>query len=387
MTSTDAIFASVIEWQRQIHRQPEIGFDTIKTASLCADVLRQAGLEVRENVGQTGVVADLDVPGSSKRVAFRADMDALPMDEETDLPHKSEVAGAAHLCGHDAHTAMLLGAAAWLSNARDQLKHSIRFIFQPCEERLPGGAPGMIRDGCLDGVEAIYGVHVWPEIPTGEVGILSGPAMASPHDLAIDIRGVGGHAATPHKTTDPPLAAAQIVTLLQGVVSRQVDPLQSAVVTIAQIHTGSADNVIPNYAQLRGTIRIFDDEVRDRVLSSVERIARQVGEAFGNEVEVTIRSGYPVLVNDANACDWARAALQATHRIQPEEQVEPSLGGEDFAFYLKERPGAFLFLGNYDAAKEIVHYCHHPRFQVDDEAMRNGVNLWCDLATRLELPG
>jgi amidohydrolase len=369
----------VIDWQRRIHADPEIGFDTVRTAALAAEALRAAGLEVRTGVGRTGVVADLDVPGGGGRLAFRADMDALPMDEEGDLPHRSRNPGAAHMCGHDAHTAMLLGAATVLAANRDALPRPMRFLFQPCEEAPPGGAPSMIEDGCLDGVERIYGQHVWPILPTGSVGIVRGPAMAQPDTWSIRLEGKGGHAAVPELARDPVVAAAHLATALQTVISRNVDPLDSAVLSVTQIHAGTADNIIPAEAKLTGTIRSFRTEVGDVVRGRLEEITRSVAAAFQVEATLDLVRGYPVLVNDGSACDVAEAALAGSD-LELAPDAMPVLGGEDFAYYLEHVPGAFLFQGNRDEAKGIVHFCHHPRFVVDDAALRNGVELWLRLA-------
>ncbi|MGE4632671.1 MAG: amidohydrolase, partial [Planctomycetota bacterium] len=215
---TGGVMDQVISLQRDIHSHPEIGFDTVRTAGLVAQHLKAAGIDTREQIGKTGVVGDIEVPGATRCVAFRADMDALPMDEESDLPHRSTIPGAAHMCGHDAHTSMLVGAATALAGIRDRLPCSIRFIFQPNEEALPGGAPAMIADGCLEGVDRIFGMHVWPEFDTGKIGIVEGPTMAQPDTFRIQITGRGGHAATPHACIDPIVCGSQIISSAQHIV-------------------------------------------------------------------------------------------------------------------------------------------------------------------------
>ncbi|MGE3164313.1 MAG: M20 family metallopeptidase [Planctomycetota bacterium] len=367
----------VIALQREIHADPEIGFDTVRTAARVSAALRSAGLSVRERVGQTGVVADLEVPGARERVAFRADMDALPMEEENDLPHRSRNPGAAHLCGHDAHTAMLVGAAQVLSQLRSGLRRSLRFIFQPNEECLPGGAPAMIADGCLDGVDRIYGMHVWPLLATGSIGIHPGPTMAQPDTFRVTLEGVGGHAAAPHRNRDPIVCGAQIVSALQTIVARRVDPLDSAVVSVTQFHAGTADNVIPATAELRGTIRSFRSTVGDECRAQLRQIVAGLAQALEVTAHVEITLGYPVVVNDLDACARATRSL---HGVLPvDASLGPSLGGEDFAYYLQHVPGAFLFLGNLDPSQGIVHFCHHPRFRVDDNAMAHGLKAWLAL--------
>jgi amidohydrolase len=331
------------------------------------------------------VVADLDVPGAERRIAFRADMDALPMDEEGDLPWKSRNPGAAHLCGHDAHTAMLLGAARALAGVRDTLPCSVRFLFQPSEEAPPGGAPGMIADGCLDGVDRVFGIHVWPLLDTGTIGLHPGPTMAQPDVFTVTLTGVGGHAAAPHGNADPIVGAAQIVTALQSVVARNVDPLDSAVLSVTQVHAGTADNVIPMRAVIRGTIRTFSRETGDRVRGRLNDVVDGVARAMELTAEVDMIEGYPVAFNDPAACDQAEASL--TGVVPVTRSVSPSLGGEDFAYYQQKVPGAFLFLGNRSEPKGIVHFCHHPRFRVDDDALGHGVAAWIALALRAREPG
>jgi len=372
--STAEVMDGVLSMQRAIHADPEIGFDTVRTAKRVADDLREVGLEVREGIGKTGVVADLQVAGAKRLIALRADMDALPMTEETDLPHRSQNPGAAHLCGHDAHTSMLAGAARALHRYRDQLPCSVRFIFQPNEEALPGGAPAMIEDGCLEGVDRIFGMHVWPLIDTGQLGVIDGPAMAQPDTFRIEITGKGGHAAAPHACVDPIVAGAAIVQSLQSVVGRNVDPLDSAVVSVTQFHGGTADNVIPERIHLDGTIRTFRNDVGDLVRGRVAEVATTVAAAHGCEATVELIIGYPVTVNDPEACAEAEQGIWTVAPVL--RDVDPSLGGEDFSYYGREMPAAFLFLGNRDESRGIVHFCHHPRFQVDDNAMPIGVKAW-----------
>lgn len=374
---TDDVIERVISLQRQIHSDPEIGFDTVRTAALAAEELRDSGLEVREGIGRTGVVADLDVPGATERIAFRADMDALPMEEDNDLPHKSRNPGAAHLCGHDAHTAMLLGAARALAGARDSVRCSLRFIFQPNEENLPGGAPAMIEDGCLEGVDRIFGMHVWPILDTGNVGILAGPTMGQPDTFRVELKGVGGHAAAPHHNQDVVVCAAQIVTAVQSIVARNVDPVEAGVISVTQIHTGTANNVIPESAELVGTIRSFKKSVGDTCRNRLREIVAGISQAMQVEAKVTITEGYPVVMNDPAACDEAERLV--SNSVPTTRDVEPVLGGEDFAYYQQHVPGAFLFLGNRDPEQGIIYYCHHPRFRVDDKAMAIGVRTWLTL--------
>jgi amidohydrolase len=375
---TDSVMEQVITLQRNIHAHPEIGFDTVRTAGLIADQLREAGIETREQIGKTGVVGDIVVPGSTRCIAFRADMDALPMDEDSQLPHRSTIPGAAHMCGHDAHSAMLVGAARALSGIRDRLPCSVRFIFQPNEEALPGGAPAMIADGCLEGVDRIFGMHVWPLFDTGKIGIIDGPTMAQPDTFRILVKGVGGHAAAPHACADPVLCGSQIINSAQHIVSRNIDPIRSSVLTFTQFHGGSADNVIPETIELRGTIRSFEKEVGETARRRLAEVAEAVATAHQCSAQVEITEGYPVTFNDPEACEEVRRSVSA--EVPLSDEGEPCLGGEDFAYYGEKIPAAFMFLGNRDAQKGIVYFCHHPRFQVDDEAMPVGVRSWIALA-------
>ena len=374
----DQVIEEVIALQRDIHQHPEIGFDTVRTAALVAEQLRSAGIETREQIGKTGVVGDLDVPGATRRIAFRADMDALPMDEEADLPHKSKIQGAAHMCGHDAHTAMLVGAAKALATVRDQLPCSVRFIFQPNEEALPGGAPAMIADGCLEGVDRIFGMHVWPAFNTGKVAIIEGPTMAQPDTFTMEITGVGGHAATPDACSDPIIAASQIINSSQQIVSRNTDPMKACVVSFTQFHGGSADNVIPEKVQLTGTIRTFEKEIGDMARRRLGEIAEAVAGAHGCKAEVEITEGYPVTYNHPEACREVERSV--SKEVPMSDEGAPCMGGEDFAYYGEKIPAAFMFLGNRDEDQGIVYFCHHPRFQVDDPAMEVGVRTWIALA-------
>lgn len=374
----DQVIDEVIALQRDIHQHPEIGFDTVRTAALVAEQLRAAGIETREQIGKTGVVGDIDVPGATRRIAFRADMDALPMDEEADLPHKSTIPGAAHMCGHDAHTAMLVGAAKALASIRDHLPCSVRFIFQPNEEALPGGAPAMIADGCLEGVDRIFGMHVWPAFDTGKVAVVEGPTMAQPDTFTMEITGVGGHAAAPDACRDPIVAASQIISTSQQIVSRNTDPLKACVVSFTQFHGGSADNVIPEKVQLTGTIRTFEKEVGNMARRRLKEIAESVAQAHECSAKVEIAEGYPVTYNHPEACREVERSV--SKEVPMTDEGTPCMGGEDFAYYGEKVSAAFMFLGNRDEEKGIVHFCHHPRFQVDDPAMSIGVRTWIALA-------
>ncbi|HVJ66272.1 MAG TPA: amidohydrolase [Bdellovibrionota bacterium] len=367
-------FESIVEIRRDIHRNPEIGFEVHRTAAVAAREMRALGLKVKENVGRTGVQADLEVPGATRRIAIRADMDALPMDELRDKPYKSTVPGAAHMCGHDAHTAMLIGGARILKTLAPKLKTSVRFVFQPNEENLPGGAPAMIEDGVLDGVDEIYGMHVWPLHDTGRVGICRGPATAQPNEVYIEIKGVGGHAAEPQLAIDPILIAAQFLTNVQSVVSRAVDPQQPAVFSITQFHAGTTTNVIPESVKLAGTLRTYNKEIQALVRKKVDDLLKGLCAANGASYSLQFFEGYPVSLNALQSSDRVAAVmtqlLGAEHVRYPDRA---SMVAEDFGFYCEKVPGNFMFLGTRNLAKETGYMCHDPRFDIDEDAMVYGM--------------
>lgn len=374
-------FDDIVAIRRDIHKHPEIGFEVQRTAGIAAAELEKLGIAVKTGVGKTGVVGDINVPGASRRIALRADMDALPMREIGSPPYKSMLDGKAHTCGHDAHTAMLIGAARIITDFKDELKANVRFIFQPNEENLPGGAPSMIAGGALEGVDEIFGLHVWPLLETGKFSICRGPALGQPDVFEIEIAGVGGHAALPHKTVDPIVIASQFVSAIQSIVSRNVNPLDAAVVSITEFHAGTTHNVIPRAARLTGTVRTFKKDVQRMIRNKLKNILAALTAA--NEAEYTFNyiEGYPVTFNHDISIE---KALEAAQSIAGSEKVvfpaEPILGGEDFAFYTEKIPGCFVFLGIRNEEKDIVYMCHDPRFDVDEDALINGMALHAALA-------
>ncbi|MXZ00983.1 amidohydrolase, partial [Candidatus Poribacteria bacterium] len=321
-------FNDIIAIRRDIHQYPELGFDVHRTAGIAADALQALGIPVKTGIGRTGVVGDLEVPGASKRIALRADMDALPIQEMTDVPYKSKIDGKAHLCGHDAHTAMLIGTARILSELRSNLKTHVRFIFQPSEEAAPGGAPAMIADGALEDVDEIYGIHVFPLYNVGEYATCTGPMLAQSDTFQITLTGRGGHAAYPHLTVDPIVIGAQFVTALQSIISRNVDPLDSAVVSVTQLHggdanlqeglTGAALNVIPPNVLIGGTVRTLQKSVQERVREQIERLI--AGFANANDATYTFdyQDGYPVTYNHEPCVE---TALSAAGKLVEEDNL------------------------------------------------------------------
>ncbi|MBW7906091.1 MAG: amidohydrolase [Phycisphaerae bacterium] len=360
--------------RRHLHANPELSGCERETAAYVAAQLRRLGYEPVTGVGGThGVTAELAGP-PGPCVALRADMDALPISEETGLPFASTRPGVMHACGHDAHTAMLLGAAQLLRQRQGELRRPVRFIFQPHEERFPGGAVPLIAAGVLENVASIFGLHISSQLPLGVLGTRPGPFMAGLNDLDIRVIGKGGHAAMPEQCVDPIVTAAQIVLALQSVVSRSLAMTDLAVVSVTRIEAGTADNVIPQDVRMRGTIRTYDPGVQARVCARVREIATGVAAAHGAAVDVRLDPGYPVLVNNPEvtrrACEIAAAIGFDSAKIQT---IEPQGGGEDFAYYCQKAPGAFAFLGARVAGDAYPH--HHPRFDVDEAALPLGAAL------------
>jgi hippurate hydrolase len=365
-------------WRREIHQRPELMYDVESTAQFVADRLRAVGCdEVKTGIGRTGVVGVIrGAKGSSSRaIGLRADMDALPIEEETNLPYRSKVPGKMHACGHDGHTAMLLGAAQRLAQTRDFAGNAV-VIFQPAEEG-GAGAKAMIDDGLMDrfGIEEVYGIHNMPALPVGSFRLRKGPLMAAADEITITIEGRGGHAAMPHYGVDPVVAGAQIVVALQTIVSRNVDPLDSCVVSVTRCDAGTANNVIPQSAWLNGTVRTLQATTRDTVEKRIHEIAAGLAAAGGATARVEYRRGYPTTVNHAVQTDFAAGVAR---KVAGDEHVDsnasPVMGAEDFSFMLEARPGAFIFIGNGDSAK-----LHHPAYDFNDAALPYGMSYWVEL--------
>jgi hippurate hydrolase len=367
-------------WRRDIHENPELLYDVHRTAAFVADRLREFGCdEVATGLGRTGVVgvikgkkpagkADIGVIG------LRADMDALPIEEETNLPYASKTPGKMHACGHDGHTAMLLGAARYLAETRNFAGNAV-VIFQPAEEG-GAGAAAMIKDGLMDrfGIQQVYGMHNGPGIPIGSFAIRPGPIMAATDSIDIEIEGLGGHAARPHICIDSVLVGSQLITALQSVVSRSVDPLESAVISICEFHAGNARNVIPHTAVLRGTVRTLTPEVRRLVEKRVHEIVDGVAQITGAKIKLQYERGYPVTVNHASHTDLATRIAKEIAGDGNVHEMPPMMGAEDFSYMLEARPGAFIFCGNGDTAG-----LHHPAYNFNDEAIVYGTSYWIKL--------
>jgi hippurate hydrolase len=365
----------IIALRRDIHREPELGFDTEKTAEKVLAALDGLPLEVETGVAQNGIVATLP-GGEGSTVGLRADMDALPIEEETGLPFASEVQGRMHACGHDGHTSMLVGAAHALCGMRDRLGGPVKFVFQPAEEG-GGGGRVMVDEGVADDVASIFALHLWPGLPFGKVATKAGPIMAAADAFEMEVRGSGGHGAMPHLAADAIAIAAQVVTALQTVVSREVDPVEPAVLTVGEIGAGTAFNIIPEKARLGGTVRTLNADLRERMPARIEELARGVAKGMRGDAYLDYTFSYPVTVNEEGA---AGLALSVAEELFGGESVlelpNPSMGAEDFAYFLEKVPGAFIWLG----VGEEVSGLHTPRFAFDEGILPRGSALLAALA-------
>ncbi len=374
-----ALKSEITEWRRDFHRNPELLYDVERTAGVVADKLRSFGVdEVVPGIGRTGVVGVIHgrTRHSGKVIGLRADMDALPIEEQTNLPYRSTVPGKMHACGHDGHTAMLLGAAKYLAETRD-FDGTAVVIFQPAEE---GGAGGkaMVDDGMMDrfGVTEVFGMHNMPGLPVGQFALRPGPLMAAADRFVVTVEGKGGHAAKPNETIDTVVVVAHLITALQSIASRNADPLESVVVSVTSVHTGSAFNIIPQTAELKGTVRTLTPGLRDLAESRFRAIVDGVMRTFGASATIDYERGYPVTRNHADQTVFASsiAAKVAGDAAKVDTNVAPTMGGEDFSYMLEARPGAFIFVGNGDTAG-----LHHPAYDFNDEAIPVGVGYWATL--------
>jgi amidohydrolase len=372
--------AEMAEWRHQIHARPETAFEEHKTAELVSRLLQSFGLSVDRGIARTGVIGTLkgSVP-SDRAIALRADMDALHIEEQNDFPHASQDRGRMHACGHDGHTAMLLGAAKHLAETRN-FAGTIYFVFQPAEEN-EGGARLMIEEGILEKypVEAVFGMHNWPELPEGQFAIQSGPMMAAFDIFEIEIKGRGAHAAMPHLAIDPIVAAAQVVNGLQTIASRNVHPLEGGVVSVTQIHGGDTWNVIPETVLLRGTTRSFNPAVRDQIEPAIRRIAEGACSACGAAISVRYERRYPPTINSAAETDLAAdAAASLVGDDNVKRDMLPSMAAEDFAWFLEKKPGAYIWIGNGCAEKRGM--LHSPHYDFNDAILPLGASYWVRLA-------
>jgi len=379
---------TITQIRRNIHAHPELRFEEKRTAELVAEALSSWGIPVFKGLGKTGVVGRIDGElGPGKMIGLRADMDALPLQEKNTFPHASTHAGKMHACGHDGHTAMLLGAAQYLSNHRE-FKGSVVFIFQPAEEG-GAGAQEMINDGLFEQFpcDAVFGMHNWPGLGEGHFGVISGPMMASSNEFSIEIQGKGGHAALPHNSADPVMAGVQIAQALQSIITRNKRPVDAAVISITQFHAGETSNVIPDTAILGGTVRTFTLEVLDLIERRLNEISNQVAGAFDCKASIAFKRNYPPLINHENETEFASKVMKdlvGAERVNL--RIDPTMGAEDFAFMLLKKPGCYVFLGNGDGDHRIAGHgmgpchLHNPSYDFNDALIPVGVNYWVRLA-------
>lgn len=367
------------EWRHYLHAHPELGFEETETSAFVAEKLTEFGLDVTTGLAETGVIGTLRCGDSNRAIGLRADMDGLPMEEKNEFSHKSQNPGRMHACGHDGHTTMLLGAAAYLAEVRG-FNGVVHFIFQPAEEGL-GGGDRMVKDGLFDRfpVDDVYGMHNWPGLDAHHFGALIGPTMASADFFKITVSGQGGHAAMPHLGRDPFVAVSQLLSALQAVPSRRFSATDSLVISVTQVHGGSAYNVIPDDVVITGTVRALRDEVRDAVEDILNEIAEGIAKATETDIQTEYQYSYPVTINHANETECAAAAASAL--VGPDSVhrgMNPSMGAEDFAFMLHARPGAYIWIGNgLDGA-----FLHNPTYDFNDDILSTGTAYWASLVHR-----
>jgi amidohydrolase len=375
-----ALFDDAVAVRRDIHRHPELGFYEVRTAAIVERRLRALGLDVHPGIATTGVIGVLRGARPGRTIMLRADMDALPMPEENDVSYASSVDGVTHACGHDGHVAILLAAAALVAERRDELAGTIVFCFQPAEEG-GGGARVMIEEGVIErfGVQRAYGLHLTSQIPTGIAALRPGPFMASSDEVDITIHGRGGHASLPHASVDPLFTAANVVVGLNHVVSRHVDPIEPAVLSICSLHSGTTHNVIPSTATVRGTVRTFNDALRGTIEQRIERVVSGACHATGAEFELVYRRGFPVTSNDVDQAAYVRSLAErelGEGRVVTSPQV---MGSEDFSYFAQRVPACFFFLGS--RGDERTGYPnHHGRFDIDETALATGIEMMAALA-------
>jgi amidohydrolase len=377
LPQVESIAEEIISIRRDIHQHPELGFEVHRTAEIVANKLNELGMDVQTGIGKTGVVGNLRC-GAGPTIALRADMDALPVQETGDCEYKSVNDGVMHACGHDGHTAMLLGAAKVLSGQRDQINGTVRFLFQPAEEG-EGGARYMIEDGCLEGVDEAYGIHLWNYQKYGEVGVKEGPILAAADQFQITIKGLGGHGAAPQGSVDAVVVSAHLITALQTIVSRNTNPLESTVVSIGMINGGYNFNIIADEIVLKGTARAYTEENRVLIKTRMQEIIDGIGQTFGAAIEFDYRDGYPPTINAEAAFE---KLLASATKIVGDGAGYPylSMGGEDFSYYAQKVPGCFFFVGSApedQPFRSVPQHCSH--FDIDERALLVGSSIFVQL--------
>ena len=365
----ESYYEEMVSIRRYLHQNPEVSFKEEKTAHYIKTYYENLGIKVQGHVGGNGVVAKIHGSKPGKTIALRADFDALPIQDEKDVPYKSLVPGVMHACGHDGHTATLLVLAKALNELRDELEGTYVMIHQHAEEYAPGGAKSMIEDGCLEGVDAIFGTHLWASEPTGKIQYRVGPFMAAADRFEVSIQGKGGHGAQPHKTKDAIVTAAQLVVNLQQIVSRKVNPIDSAVVTVGSFVADNAFNVIADRAKLIGTVRTFNEDVRTNIEEEIERIGKGTCYTADSSYDYQFHRGYPAVINHKTETEFLAELAGKIDEVKWVEETEPDMGGEDFAYYLQQVKGTFFFTGARPENTDENYPHHHPKFDIDEKAM------------------
>lgn len=381
LPSAQSLQDTLTTWRRDLHRHPEIGYEEIRTSAIVADHLRSLGLEVQTGVGRTGVVGILRGLEPGPTIGLRADMDALPIQDAKETSYASQSAGKAHLCGHDAHTTMLMGAAQILTAIGRPASGNIKFVFQPAEEGL-AGADAMIQDGVLEHphVDAMTGLHVFPSLQVGEVSVCKGVAFASADFFTLRIIGKGGHGARPHEGVDAIAVSAQIISALQNITSRMVDPLETAVISIGQIRGGTMAAAIASEVEMVGTVRTLSAEVRQQMPTKIRQVIEGIVASFGADYELDYQMNYPVVKNDHHMVDFLTDTCDLMTDVVEWQYTRPSTGGEDFAFYAEKVPAVFFRLGTSNGQPNTSYPLHHPMFDLDESALPYGAALLSALA-------
>ncbi len=362
----------IVDLRRTLHMHPEIAHKEYETQKILLERLENLDAEIRKVAG-TGIEALIRGKGKGKTVALRADMDALPINEENDVEYKSKNPGFMHACGHDTHMSMVYGAALVFNEIKEKINGNIKLIFQPAEEEgTLGGAKPMIEEGVLNNVDYILGMHVWPELPEGTVGYRAGPFFAAADNIIIEIIGKGGHGAKPDMTVDPIMVSARVIDALQTIASREIDPLEPKVITIGSIHGGTAHNIIPDRVELKGTVRTMNPKTRENMEKTIERIISGITSAHGANYKLTYIYGYPVLVNDKLVTERVKSAIEELIGKDNVVEAKPTMGGEDFAYYLQKVSGTFLVLGVYNEKLGYVHNVHTSRFNINEKILPLG---------------
>ncbi len=378
----DSLFPKLVEIRRELHMYPELSNAEFQTTERINGWLKEFGIAPIPTGLKTGTAAEVTGKEQGPTIALRADIDALPIQEASDLPFRSKINGVSHMCGHDVHTTIALGAGIVLQSLRDILPGNVRILFQPAEE-TEGGAVSVIEQGLLEGVKSIIGLHNSPDLPTGTIGIKEGFFMASCDDFTITIKGKGGHAALPENTIDPIVIGSAVVSQLQTIVSRTVPAKESAVVSIGAFQAGATNNVIPDQAILKGTVRTSNEEVRQKIYQTFKNVVTNTVTALGGEVEIDYQFLIPAVVNDPKITEVVRTTAVSVVGEEQTLLAESTMGGEDFSYYQKEVPGCYVWLGSRNEEKGIIHGLHHPEFMVDEEAIKIGVKWMVLSAFRL----